>query len=406
MRTRQTQARRQTGGARGFDLLEGRALLTTLGLVQFGPPAPVAFNGNPNATALADFDRDGKLDLAAALGGRDLGVAPGNGDGTFQAARYFTGDPSPFFATTLSIAVGDFNNDGKPDLATSTFSTNQVSVLLNESTGAGNLAFGDPITHGAGAEPVYVVVGDFNRDGRLDVATANIAADPGASVGVLLGNGDGTFQDVRFLAAGANADSLAVGDFNRDGVPDLAVTYGADAGPSANQVGVLLGNGDGTFQDVRYFSGGTAPTALAIGDFNRDGIVDIAAANEVSNNVSILLGDGSGNFTNRYTLPVGKAPNGIAAADFNGDGRTDLAVANSGDQTLTVLYGKGNGDFYRCRPANRAFAVGGESTGKISVGRLARSGRPDVVVPTTNHVAVLVNGAHARQARPVRLRHR
>jgi len=176
-------------------------------------------------------------------------------------------------------------------------------------------------------------------------------------------------------------------------------------------VGVLLGNGDGTFQDVRYFNAGTAPTALAIGDFNRDGVLDVAAANEASNNVSILLGDGHGNFTTRYTLPVGKAPNGIAAADFNGDGRLDLAVSNSGDQNLTVLYGKGNGDFYRCRPANRTFAVGGESTGKISVGRIARGRLPDVVVPTADHVAVLVNRTHmprvvTHMPRVVRPRHR
>lgn len=406
MRTHQAKARRRkTGGLRGFDLLEGRQLMT-LGLVQFGPPTPVAFQGNPNSTALADFDGDGKLDLATALNNANLGMARGNGDGSFQAAQYFTADRSPFFPSTISIAVGDFNNDGKPDLATSTFSTNQLSVILNESTGAGNLAFGDPITQGAGAEPVYVVVGDFNRDGKLDVATANIAADGGASVGILLGNGDGTFQDVQFVAAGANPDSLAVGDFNRDGIPDLAVTYGADAGPSADKVGVLLGNGDGTFQDVRFFNAGSAPTALAIGDFNRDGVPDIAAANEDSNNVSILIGDGGGNFTTRCTLAVGRAPNAIAAADFNGDGRLDLGVSNSGDQSLTVLYGKGNGDFYRCRPANRAFAVGGASTGRISVGRLTRGARPDVVVPTNDHVAVLVNGAHPRQPRAARPRWR
>src|SRR5581483_3847576 len=105
--------------------------------------------------------------------------------------------------------------------------------------------FGDPHLFGAGATPVALVLADFNADGKLDEATANIAADAADSVAVRLGRGDGTFEDLQFAAAGANADALAAGDFNRDGIPDLAVGYASDAGPSAGKVGILLGNGNG-----------------------------------------------------------------------------------------------------------------------------------------------------------------
>jgi len=306
-------------------------------VMRFGPPAPVALEGLPNSSVLADFNGDGKLDLASALGGSDVGVAPGNGDGTFQATRYFRADPDPFFPTTLAAVVGDFNNDGRPDLAISTFSTDAVSVLLNTSEGGG-LSFAEPITHGAGAEPVFLAVGDFNRDGRLDVATANIAADAESSVGILLGRGDGRFEDLRFAAAGANPNSIAVGDFNRDGVPDLA------------------------------------------------------AANVNSDNVSVLVGDGAGGFTPRATYRVGSKPNAIVAADFTGDGRLDLAVANSKGNSVTVLTGRGNGTFLGANSRRNVFPAGPEPSGSLAVGRIARRFLPDLVVPNaSNRASVLLN---------------
>ncbi|OJW11201.1 MAG: hypothetical protein BGO49_11080 [Planctomycetales bacterium 71-10] len=373
-----------------LEALEGRWLLTG-GVMRFGPPAPVALEGSPNSSVLADFNGDGKLDLASALGGSDVGVAPGNGDGTFQATRYFRADPDPFFPTTLAAVVGDFNNDGRPDLAISTFSTDAVSVLLNTSEGGG-LSFAEPITHGAGAEPVFLAVGDFNRDGRLDVATANIAADAESSVGILLGRGDGRFEDLRFAAAGANPNSIAVGDFNRDGVPDLAVSYSADAGASADRVGVLLGRGDGTFQAVRYFAAGTTPASIAVGDFNRDGVPDLAAANVNSDNVSVLVGDGAGGFTPRATYRVGSKPNAIVAADFTGDGRLDLAVANSKGNSVTVLTGRGNGTFLGANSRRNVFPAGPEPSGSLAVGRIARRFLPDLVVPNaSNRASVLLN---------------
>jgi hypothetical protein len=347
--------------------------------------------GTPNSAVLADFNRDGKLDLAMAVGVHDVGIALGNGDGTFQPAQLFRINPSPLFATTLSVATGDLNNDGKPDLIVSTFDGNSIAFMLNTSTG-GALSFGAPRFHGAGAEPVFVTTGDFNRDGKLDVATANIAADGSASVGILLGRGDGTFEDLRFVAAGANANSVAVGDFNRDGIPDLAVTYTASSGPSSNVVGILLGNGDGTFQDVRYFPVGTTPISVAVGDFNRDGIPDLAVANANSNNVSILLGDGTGNFSTRATYRTGAKPLSVVAADFNGDGNLDLAVENSRSNSVSILLGNGNGTFTVGHGRRNQFPAGTRPGGPMAVGTIARQFLPDLAVPNeTGQASVLLN---------------
>ncbi|MBX6311494.1 MAG: VCBS repeat-containing protein [Isosphaeraceae bacterium] len=384
------------------EALEGRHLLS-VAPVRFSRPIAVPFNSEPNSAALADFNRDGRLDLAVANGSRQLGVALGNGNGTFRPAQYFQAGLG-FLSSTLSVTTGDFNNDGRPDLVASNFGVNSISVLLNTSTG-NSLSFAPPLEHGAGAEPVFVAVGDFDRDGKLDVATANIAADPNNSVGILLGNGNGTFQDLRFVAAGANPNSLAVGDFNRDGIPDLAVTYSASAAsnPSTDHVGILLGNGDGTFQTVRFFPVGKTPISVAVGDFDRDGILDLAVANPNSNNVSVLLGDGEGNFSTRATYRTGQKPLSVMAADLNGDGKLDLAVANSASNNVKILLGNGDGTFFPRNPRQNLFPAGSRPNGKMAVGPIARGYLPDLAVPNANgQVSVLLNRTRLR----IRVAHR
>jgi hypothetical protein len=371
--------------------------------VRFSGPIEVPFNGEPNSAALADFNRDGKLDLAVANNSHQLGVALGNGNGTFQPVQYFQAGFGPLSAT-LSVTTGDFNNDGKPDLAASNFAVNVVTVLLNTSTGGG-LSFAPPLEHGAGSEPVFIAVGDFNRDGKLDVATANIAADPNNSVGILLGKGDGTFEDLRFAAAGANPNSLAVGDFNRDGIPDLAVTYSADAprNPSTDHVGILLGQGDGSFQTVRFFAVGEIPISTAVGDFNRDGIPDLAVANAKSDSVSILIGDGQGNFLPRATYRTGRRPLSVVTADFNGDGRLDLAVANSESNDVKLLLGNGNGTFFPRSFRRSLFPAGTRPSGKMAVGPIARGYLDDLAVPNANgRASVLLNETPLLRGKAVR----
>ena len=173
------------------------------------------------------------------------------------------------------------------------------------------------------------MAGDFSGDGRTDLAVANLGSN---DVSVLLGNGDGTFQNQVRYPAGTSPFALVAGDFSGDGRTDLAV-----ANLGSNDVSVLLGNGDGTFQNQVRYPAGTSPFALVAGDFSGDGRTDLAVANGGSNDVSVLLGNGDGTFQDQVRYPAGTSPFTLVAGDFSGDGRTDLAVANYGSNDVSVL---------------------------------------------------------------------
>jgi hypothetical protein len=235
------------------------------------------------------------------------------------------------------------------------------------------LTFSGPTDYGAASGTKSVAVGDFNGDGVKDLAIANAS-----TVSIRLGNGDGTFQGATSYPVGSSGSghpldstSIAVGDFNQDGNKDLAVAnYGDD------NVSILLGNGDGTFRPQTTYSVGSNPDSLAVGDFNNDGHQDLAVANYSDNTVSVLLGKGDGTFQAQSISAVGAEPSSVVVGDFNGDGRSDLAVADYGDSTVSILLNKadGSGTF-----AGSGYSTGPTPTG-LAVGDFNGDGHPDLAV--------------------------
>jgi uncharacterized protein YjdB len=260
----------------------------------------------PQTFAVGDFNGDGKLDFASPSDGYATVIYFGNGNGTFtqlQSSVYYVGNSG--------VVAADFNNDGLPDLATIS-NTNFVSVLLN--IGGGNFEYWEnlPPQPALSSVPSFAV-GDFNGDGKPDLAVSGTAAN---TVGIFLGNGDGTFQAPLNANTGAIPGEVVVGDFNGDGIQDLAVLTGS---PSDNFV-VLLGNGNGSFNAPVSYVSAVGATQIGFSDFNGDGRVDIVTSGPASESISFGNGDG----TFQPPAIFATSTSSALVADFNGDGIADL----------------------------------------------------------------------------------
>jgi hypothetical protein len=302
----------------------------------FQPPATYPVAGFPTYTIVAsDFNHDGNVDLAVSNISSDgftgyASVLLGNGDGTFQPHQDFSAGTVWF-----GMTAGDFNGDGNLDLVVANDSfppTYEFSVLL----GNGDGTFQAPVFYGSGYVGGGVTAGDFNGDGKLDLAIAGDAVS-NTGVDVWLGNGDGTFQPPMGFSTAESPYSAITGDFNQDGKLDLAVRcVGNDV---VGDISVLFGNGDGTFQNhVDYPT--SAGEEIAEADLNGDGILDFAtpggtaSAGEV---VATFLGRGNGTFGVLDYFPIGNGEFAVAAGDFDNDGMLDLVAGNLYDNTISVL---------------------------------------------------------------------
>jgi len=331
------------------------------------------------ATATADFNRDGKLDLVVTLASgalsSNIALFLGSGNGSFQTASQFTaGGLNP-----LSVITGDFNGDQNPDIVTANFGSDTVSLLLGTGTGS----FSPAQTFRVGGQPNAVASGDFNEDGRLDLVTAN--AKTGAnSLSLLLGNSSGFDSATSLDVKGEQPFAVVTGDFDRDGHLDI---LSADA--ATNTVSLFLGKGNGNFRSPSQFFVGSNPVALVTGDFNEDGKLDIATGNlgVSGENITVLLGDGQGNFSSSKLLSAGGTVNSLTVQDFNGDGHLDLAATLNNSAVLSILAGDGDGNFTGAGLSTINSAAQGLTAADVN-----QDGKTDwVSASSSSNVAVTLN---------------
>ena len=369
--------------------------------VSFAPHADSAAHTSPKSVAVGDLNGDGKLDLAVAnLASDDVSVllntaAVGAAAPSFAAKVDFATGTSP-----ESVAVGDLNGDGKPDLAVASF-VSGVSVLLNTTApGAAVPSFAMHADFAAGGGPLSVAVGDVNGDGKLDLAVANLGS---GDVSVLLntaavGAAAPSFAAKVDFASDTAPVSVAVGDLNGDGKPDLAV-----ANQNSNDVSVLLnttaaGAAAPSFATHADSAAGTTPSSVAVGDLNGDGKPDLAVANSSSNDVSVLLnttvaGAAAPSFATHADSAAGTGPSSVAVGDLNGDGKLDLAVANVGSNNVSVLLNTAAAGAAAPSFAAKVDFAAGTSPSSVAVGDLNGDGKRDLAVANynSNDASVLLN---------------
>jgi uncharacterized membrane protein YgcG len=358
---------RRTGGTTrlrlGVEALEAREVPAFL------TPTTYAAGANPGGIAVGDFNGDGRDDMAVVSQGfaGSVGVFLSNADGSFGARADYSAGANP-----VDAAAGDLNGDGKADLVVV---GSGVSVLL----GNGDGTFAAPVAYAAGWAATSIKIGDFNGDGRADVGT--MAPN---TAGVLLGNGDGTLRAPLATPVAGNNINLVVGDFDRDGRLDMATSNTTSVGT----VSVLRGRGDGSFGPAASYYAFSAPVYLAAGDFNNDGYTDFACPNSyAATSMSVLLNNGDGTYAPPHTYGIAQTGYEIEVADFNGDGNDDYAVR--GASLYMVHVGKGDGTFYAEQtfptPAGR-FEAGthGDFNGDGAVD-FAYPGGGGVTVVTNDH---------------------
>ena len=368
----------------------------------FKPSVDFVAGNAPVAAVAGDFYGNGHVDLGIINhSSQSVSVPSGYGDGTFKAARSYPSGVQP-----VSIASGNLNGRKTPALVVANYcgfdhtcnTAGNVAVFLPDEKGNYRLSSSYPV----GSGPVSVALADLNGDKKLDIIALN-RLDKTASV--LLGAGDGTFEQPTTIRLAGAPISLVIGDLNKDGKPDLAVLEdcGSAKCSQAGNVEILLGGGDGSFQSAATYPAGFSPVSVAVGDINAAKNLDLVIANRCGKDPScqstgtatVLIGDGTGKFTPGTDVALGQSPASIALGNLTGSG-LDLVVSRSTDNAVAVLHGNGDGTFQ----APIAYAVG-NNPGSLVIADFNGDGKADVAVTNRNDSTVSVlYGSGAGTLRP------
>ncbi|CAF0913691.1 unnamed protein product [Adineta steineri] len=300
---------------------------------------PTGNSSGPQSIAIGDFNNDSRLDIAVTnYKGYNVGVFLGYGNGAFaDQISYFV----PLGTTPSDIAIGDVNNDNHRDIIITVDYSYNILIFLGY--GNGTFVQGNTYSTGSGSHPFSITVGDLNNDNQLDIVVSNCVTN---NVVVFIGEGDGTFSNQRTYSTGNNSCPtwVVLSDINNDNILDIVV---ADKG--TNMIGIFLGSTymNGILEDTYSTGSSPHPHGLALGDFNHDGQLDIAIANYGLNNVGVLLGHTNGTFPLQTVFSTGDLsfPTSVAVVDLNNDNELDIIVANSATENVGILYGYGNGSF-------------------------------------------------------------
>ena len=334
----------------------------------------VSFSTTTHDSALVDLNHDGRLDIVTAGFQSNnisirLAVLPPSPIGTFQLPVSYPVGTSPG-----SLASGDFNNDGNTDVATGNFSTPSVSVLLGNSTGT----FAPAVDYQVDDDARDILAHDLNNDGSLDLVVATRAA----GIAILLGNPNGSFESATAVPA-PELQSIDVADFNTDGIIDLVVGEAM-----AGRIGVLLGLQGGSFGDFVEYETGLGSVAVAAGDVNGDGRTDAVTANYLSNDISVLIANPDGSLQPRINyLSVSRGPIAISLVDLNSDNRLDVVTAGFTGNLMSVFRNTGSGAFL----TPELFLAGTNPRG-VATGDVNNDGTPDISIALqSGGVALFLN---------------